>query len=440
MKLDRVKLQTMVRDEADAVKAMLAQLLAKKISYYDDRESVVKRSTPGISATASTTEAVNFVASFKEQLEDLKLELADAPSSDTVRRVKALLSYAKANLGKLDESDVRAVLDSLLTLAGYAVIQVDRAKTKNAEPTATFDKDLTKKSNAGKSSDIRRYVQDIVIKGVYELASQFLKTFDYPQSYEELRDYFDYNKNGKRLAKAIVKAKQDITDRRERRIEQAEDDAHARAVALAQEAEARDQLAEELDAKEAEYVAKVRGRMDADDAVFFGILGSDEKAVFAMIEFLVSNNGVTYEQASKSLDHNLHDVIEQMKLYAKEHKIPFDKFRALAKDGKEGLVKELLSNPDKSESSKRFLFEQKDSIILRCAPADIQARYEAVKNETRANLRAFLQDNLDRNAGMVNRVYGKYATTMNKGELLKVMMIENQFPADDDVELVAPAL
>lgn len=435
--LQKQHIQTMVRDELEGFRGLIKQLLGQKIGFYEAQQESTKQNTPGVALASATTANVQFMISFQEQLDEVKLEITTAPSNETVRRLKALVASAKSNFAKLQTSDIKKVLDLLLECVPYTMIQPNRTKGKDQKPEvkATAPSDLAQ----GKGGEVRRLIQDYIIKTVYTLASQFLPGSDYPKNLEEYRDYFELSKKGEELAETMNKQKAKIAADREQIIK---DDQNKIAAKARLDAEVAAKIAADtVKAKESmdTHMKNLQVKLNQDAAEIFhqlggGQTGIDAMSVFASTHYDMPLDEVMQELLDKKVDYDLFNkILFDMKQFAQQHKKPIASFKKLADDVVPDLLQLIRAGREIEVRPSRQLFSlPKQTLInhLTAAERVIVDKFEANTNNV---MKEWLQVNYEVDW---NNVYKKPIGNMSKAELVKVFIIEG---GTNRFEPVAPA-
>jgi hypothetical protein len=435
--LQRQQIATLVKGEVDGLQGIMKKMLANKIGFFEAQQQNIKQNTPGVSSMPSTTHSVTFMNSFKEQVEEIQMELLDAPSNDTVRRVRALLTNAKSNFAKLDSSDIKTALDMLLELSLYTVVDAPRTKTKGAKQSAILNKSLTV-STKGKAGDIRRFVQDILIKGVHQLAGQFLHNADYPRNYEELRDYFDLNERGAAVAKKINQLKADIVVDRERMLDNADDKEEAAAEAEAQKAEAEEMMAEALEAADELRIANVKAELSKAATATYAQLGGDSQASNAMVVFAAREfHKPVVAVYDKIQNSDFDEILHDMKEYSLKHKTPLLSLRNLGTQFMPSMMQEIADGKAVGPTAaQRLLALPLATLMTGLSPAQ-QATVNTFRKLFSASQKEIL--NTRRNQVVWAHKYGKAPSTMNQDLLTKTFIIEGLFTDPDNAKVITPA-
>jgi len=423
--LQRQQIAELVKGEIDGLHGIMKKMLANKIGFFEAQQQNIKQNTPGVSSMPSTTHSVTFMNSFKEQVEELQMELLDAPSNDTVRRVRALLTNAKSNFAKLDSSDIKTALDMLLELAYYAVIHAPRTKKKGADSAATLKKALAV-SSRGKSGDVRRYVQDIIITGVHQLAGQFLHNADYPRNYEEMRDYFDLNERGEAVAKKINQLKADIVGDRERMLDNAYDKEVAAAAAEAEKAEAEEMMTEALAYAADLRIENAKAELSKTASEIFAQLGGSMTAHLAIVGFAAREyKKSTLAVFDKITKEDYPEILQEMKEYALKNGVSIESLRTLGQQVTPSLIKDLASGQEAGPLAAQRMLTFNTRAILTLMTPQQQAHVKTFEAFTVHMKKTFLEKKRPR-LHWSNK-YGAPLSRMNSDYLTKVFIIEGLF-------------
>jgi hypothetical protein len=426
--LQKQHIQTMVRDELEGFRGLVKQLLGQKIGFYEAQQESTKQNTPGVALASATTTNVQFMISFQEQLDEVKLEITTAPSNETVRRLKALVASAKSTFPKLQTSDIKKVLDLLLECVPYTMIKPNRTKGKDQKPEveATGPSDLAQ----GKGGEVRRLIQDYIIKTVYTLASQFLPGADYPKNLEEYRDYFDLSKKGEELAETINKQKSKIAADREQIIK---DDANKIAAKARLDAAVAAKVAEDAaKAKESmdKHMKNLQVKLNQDAAEIFHQLGGGQKAIDAMAVFAAAHYEMPLDQAlhelgDKKVDYDLFNkILFAMKEYAQQNKTPISSFKKLADSAIPDLFDQIRAGQEIDVRPTRRLFALSKSGLMDHLTAGEREIVDRFENQTNDAMKDWLKANY---AVDWNNVYQKPIGNMSKADLVKAFIIEGGF-------------
>jgi predicted transcriptional regulator with HTH domain len=141
-------------------------------------------------------------------MDNLKTELLNNPSTETVRQVRIMLNDVQKKLKGLPTSSVKAILDAIYNFIPFIKVK--------KQPAGEYKNDPNNYSQAkDKSSEVRRSIRDMLIKFTHDNSIRYLGADIYPESYEEAKKYFDIENKEKNV-------KDELHDYREAKLNQKE--------------------------------------------------------------------------------------------------------------------------------------------------------------------------------------------------------------------------
>jgi hypothetical protein len=172
-----------INRQVNDVNAIIKDLLAKKISEMKAQNPEGQQREQ--EQTADYGQLYNSVV---EALDNLKTDLVNAPSTETVRQVKLMLNDIVKKFKGMSSSSVKAILDQIYNFIPFTKI----SKTETGKFTHGDDNyQGTKKGASNKNAEIRRLIRDLLIKFVHDNSVRYLHADLYPESYEEAKEYFN---------------------------------------------------------------------------------------------------------------------------------------------------------------------------------------------------------------------------------------------------------
>ena len=165
MPLTKATIADIVKEEVIGAKQLMKDLLAKKISFYEDQAAAIKQQLPLMAS--KKFDFGSYYSALLPQLEDIGLEIMTSPSTETARRVRALLADMKPKFQSMTSSEVKAILEVLFDFISYTGMK--NTRDFNAHK---FDADLytftDKRAEDKKTKEVRRLIQDLLIRFVHE--------------------------------------------------------------------------------------------------------------------------------------------------------------------------------------------------------------------------------------------------------------------------------
>lgn len=190
-------IKDVVKSEVDNVRQLMDDLLKKKMDFYQAQADSQK-----ISLAVPPISKFDFGTFYQQLLltvDDLGMEIIIGPSTETVRKLRAILGDIKSKFKSMTPGEIKPVLAMLYELIVYTGIRNYKDKTN-----ITFDKDLFSTKNTigidKKSKETRVLLQQILFKFVHENAIAYLGQDLYPNSYKEA----DMRNNFNQFANDVV--------------------------------------------------------------------------------------------------------------------------------------------------------------------------------------------------------------------------------------------
>lgn len=197
---DRKLIRMAVANEVDNVRSILKDLLAKKLAFYDQQEQSAKEQLPLMAS--KKLDFGSYYNTLLQSLDDIATELGYSVTTETVRRVRGLLSDIKGKLPSMTSGEVKMVLDTLFCFVPYTGIKLTR---KSPSQQVKYDKEAFTlsgtKGDDKKAKESRRLIQEIVLKFVHQNSIQYLQADLYPSEYIEDESLMD--QKGKELEESI---------------------------------------------------------------------------------------------------------------------------------------------------------------------------------------------------------------------------------------------
>ena len=193
-----------VKRQVDNVNLIIKDLLRRKIAELKEQNPEGKQREQ--EQNADHAQLYNGVV---EALDNLKLEVLNNPSTETVRQVRIMLNDVQKKLKGLPTSSVKAILDAIYNFIPLIKVQKLPAGKYNNEPKNFTD-------SKRKDAEVRRLIRDMLIKFTHDNAIKYLGADIYPESYEEAVKYFDIENKSNEVKDALVKQRDDKLDMREK--------------------------------------------------------------------------------------------------------------------------------------------------------------------------------------------------------------------------------
>lgn len=171
-----------VNRQVNDVNAIIKDLLAKKISEMKAQNPEGQQREQ--EQTADYGQLYNSVV---EALDNLKLDIVNGPSTETVRQVRLMLNDIVKKFKGMSTSSVKAILDQIYNFIPYTKI----SKTETGKFTHGDDNFQKKSNSNSKNTEVRRLIRDLLIKFVHDNSVRYLHADLYPESYEEAKEYFN---------------------------------------------------------------------------------------------------------------------------------------------------------------------------------------------------------------------------------------------------------
>ena len=145
---EREKLiKDVVKKEVDNVRKIIMDLLRAKVGSLGPKQ-------PDSSQQIKRIDAGTVYNDIIKGLDNLKQELTIAPSSETVRQIKALLAYAGNAFPSLTNAEVRACLQKIHNFIPYVYVHVNEKSRTTLNLAKSKDKQI----------EIRRVIREIILK------------------------------------------------------------------------------------------------------------------------------------------------------------------------------------------------------------------------------------------------------------------------------------
>lgn len=176
-----------VKKQVDNVKLIIQDLLRRKVAELRAQNPEGKQREEEQSADQG--QLYTYVA---QAIDNLKTELVNAPSTETVRQVRIMLNDIVKKFKGMPTSSIKAILDLMFNFIPFIKIKKD--------PTGAIHDDDSNYNNAtGKQAEVRRLIRDLLLKFVHENAIRYLGADIYPKTYEEAVKYFNIEEKGTKL-------------------------------------------------------------------------------------------------------------------------------------------------------------------------------------------------------------------------------------------------
>ena len=159
-----------VKAEVSNVKALIKEMLRKKMELAEYKQDKQKEAMGSPATDAGKNNFGAYYNRLLDEMREIASELAVSPSSDTVRRVRALLVEARGKMPMLTSGEVKMVLDKLFELGGYASVK--------------------KYSSKAKAYEAQELIKENVARFVSENAAKYLGSDAYPASVKEAAPEF----------------------------------------------------------------------------------------------------------------------------------------------------------------------------------------------------------------------------------------------------------
>ena len=172
------KLSTEIKRQVDDVHLLVQSLLAKKLAELKEQNPDGKRPEQKENSSAG-----ELYTSVNEALDNLKVELKNNPSNETVRQVKLMLAdISKQFKAGLPTGVIKAILDMI-----YRFI-----------PIVSYDYKYVKKVGVGntKTLEVRRFISELLLKFVHDSSIKYLGSNSYPKYLSEANKYLGLDEIG----------------------------------------------------------------------------------------------------------------------------------------------------------------------------------------------------------------------------------------------------
>jgi hypothetical protein len=192
-----------VKKQVDNVNLIIKDLLRRKVAEMKAQNPEGKQREE--EQTADQGQFYNYVM---EAMDNLKTELLNNPTTETVRQVRIMLNDVQKKLKGLPTSTVKAILDAIYNFIPFIKVKkLPKGEYKNEANNYSQSKD--------KSAEVRRLIRDMLIKFTHDNAIRYLGADIYPESYEEAKKYFDIEKKEDNVANELHDYREAKLDRRE---------------------------------------------------------------------------------------------------------------------------------------------------------------------------------------------------------------------------------
>jgi hypothetical protein len=187
-----------VHKQVNDVNAIIKGLLAKKIAELKAQNPEGQQKEQ--EKQADYGQLYNSVV---EALDNLKLEVLNNPTSETVRQVKLMLNDIVKNFKGMSTSSIKAILDLLYNFIPYT-------KAYKQPVSNIHNNDSNYSTEGNKTKELRRLIRDSLLRFVHENAKKYLGADIYPKTYDEAVKYFNIEELGNNI---VDKENQDAKDR-----------------------------------------------------------------------------------------------------------------------------------------------------------------------------------------------------------------------------------
>ncbi len=277
------------KSEVGNVKSLIRDLVKKKIARAEEDEAAQKEAAGNTSATASKSDFGAFYNKMLETISTIQTEMQTAPSSETVRAVRTLLTEAKNIFPLITTGEIQTVLQALYELAAAVMVRASWAGDTKAG-AKKGDYYLAVNDNS-KGYESRKLARVLLLKFVHENAIKYLGKDMYPLTAKEA------SKELTTIAKQqISDVKKSVADREDSKAEKEEKNALASALA----------------------------KESAERQKFFQGFASQEDIIYAIAPILynMKQQALSYTEVINKIKHDTEYATEGLELlygYAKEH-------------------------------------------------------------------------------------------------------------------------
>ena len=296
-------IKDVVKSEVDNVKQLMNDLLKKKMDFYQ-AQADSQKATFNVPPTTKF-DFGTFYQQLQQSLEDLATEIITSASTETVRKLRAILGDMKSKFKVMTSGEVKTVLDMLYEFIVYTGLRNVQSKS-----SLTFDKNIYSAKNTKdfdkKSKEVRNLVQQILFKFVHENAIAYLGQDLYPPNFREAMAEYEFED----FAKMVIERLQNEEKNRDSLVNQTNRKKAEALEKVTKEAKLRKRYKNDY----SDYISAIiheqvlyERAMDLRDIVHK--LGGEDKVRLVLIGWLKRRKymNLGYDAIAYKVDHQLSD-------------------------------------------------------------------------------------------------------------------------------------